>query len=150
MLLFQRRSLEEALRYCDAVVRRDNEKDQQVYGRLLHLQVRLCEIMRSLLHVPDTLDTSDTPDTPDTPEAVSELKAKYFEASFQVLGRFHELLQPEEVLKEYPPDTPMEKLFPFVQQTTTSLTETLYNTRMKYNLIMSDYMDVGKRVTHEA
>lgn len=97
--------------------------------------------MRSLLHVPDL---------PDTPEAVSELKAKYFEASFQVLGRFHELLRPEEVLSEYPPDTPLEKLFPFVQQTTTSLTETLYNTRMKYNLIMSDYMDVGERVAHKA
>ena len=37
-----------------------------------------------------------------------------------------------------------------MQQTTTSLTETLYNTRMKYNLIMSDYMDVGKETVGEA
>lgn len=37
LLLFQQRSLEAALTYCDTVVRRDNEKDQQVYGRLLHL-----------------------------------------------------------------------------------------------------------------
>lgn len=138
LLLFQQRSLEAALRYCETVVRRDNDKDQQVYARLLHLQGLSCGVMGRLLHVPD--DLSDA----------KELKAKYFEASFQVLDRFHALLRPEEVLGEYPPDTPMEKLFPFVQQTTTSLTETLYNTRMKYNLIMSDYMDVGKAVAGEA
>mgnify|MGYP001122840753 CR=1 FL=1 len=138
LLLFQQRSLEAALRYCETVVRRDNDKDQQVYARLLHLQGLSCGVMRRLLHVPN--DVSDA----------NELKAKYFEASFQVLDRFHALLRPEEVLGEYPPDTPMEKLFPFVQQTTTSLTETLYNTRMKYNLIMSDYMDVGKETVGEA
>ena len=44
----------------------------------------------------------------------------------------------------------MEKLFPFIQQATTSLTETMYNTRMKYNLIMSDYLDVGEWVRSEA
>ena len=135
LLLFQQRSLEAALHYCETVARRDNEKDQQVYARLLHLQVSLCQVIHRLLHVP---------------EEAGALKAKYFEASFQVLDRFHTLLRPEEVLGEYPADTPMEKLFPFVQQATTSLTETLYNTRMKYNLIMSDYMDVGKAGAREA
>ena len=137
LLLFQQRSLEAALRYCETVVRRDNDKDQQVYARLLHLQGLSFGVMRRLLHVPEDVSDASNPSNPNT---AKELKAKYFEASFQVLDRFHALLRPEEV----------EKLFPFVQQTTTSLTETLYNTRMKYNLIMSDYMDVGKETVGEA
>ena len=147
LLLFQQRSLEAALRYCETVVRRDNDKDQQVYARLLHLQGLSFGVMRRLLHVPEDVSDASNPSNPNT---AKELKAKYFEASFQVLDRFHALLRPEEVLGEYPPDTPMEKLFPFVQQTTTSLTETLSNTRMKYNLIRSDYMDVGKETVGEA
>ena len=136
ILLFKQQSVDKALEYCAEVVKKEEAEDQQVYLHLLHLHVRLFLIINRLLHPPES-----------TP---AELKEKYFAASFQILDRYHAHLVPEQVLDEYPENTPMEKLFPFIQQATTSLTETMYNTRMKYNLIMSDYLDVGKWARSEA
>ena len=130
ILLFKQQSVDKALTYCEEVVKKEEPEDQQVYLHLLHLHVQWFVIISRLLHPPESTST--------------ELKEQYYAASFQILDRYHAHLVPEQVLDEYPESTPMETLFPFIQQATTSLTETMYNTRMKYNLIMSDYLDVGE------
>lgn len=61
---------------------------------------------------------------------------------YRLIDRYHEYLDPERVLKLFPDDTSLAKLYPYASQAITALTEEMYNMRMKYNLMMSDYLEV--------
>lgn len=61
---------------------------------------------------------------------------------YRLIDRYHEYLDPERVLKLFSDDTSLAKLYPYASQAITALTEEMYNMRMKYNLMMSDYLEV--------
>lgn len=74
----------------------------------------------------------------------------YKDEVFAVLDRFHDHLDAEFVLDEFPEDTPFQLLYPFTVQAVNASTENMYNTRMKFNLTMSDYAEAGERGRDEA
>ena len=59
------------------------------------------------------------------------------------IDRYHEHLDAERVLELFPDDVSFDQLYPYTAQAITALTESMYNTRMKYNLLMSEFMEVG-------
>ena len=75
----------------------------------------------------------------------ADTEIEYREEVFAVLDRFHEKLDAEFVLEEFPEDTPFQLLYPFTAQAVNASTESMYNTRMKFNLTMSDYAEAGER-----
>lgn len=71
-----------------------------------------------------------------------ELAKKYSEEALVLIDRYHSYLDAEVVLNLFPDSTPFHELFGYTSQAITELTEHMYNTRMKYNLLMSDYLEV--------
>ena len=61
---------------------------------------------------------------------------------YRLIDRYHEYLDPEQVMNLFPDTTSLAKLYPYASQAITALTEEMYNTRMKFNLMMSDYVEV--------
>ena len=59
------------------------------------------------------------------------------------IDRYHEHLDAERVLELFPDDVSFDQLYPYTAQAITALTESMYNTRMKNNLLMSEFMEVG-------
>lgn len=58
------------------------------------------------------------------------------------IDRYHEHLDAERVLALFPDDVSFDQLYSYSAQAITALTESMYNTRMKYNLLMSEFMEV--------
>ena len=61
---------------------------------------------------------------------------------YRLIDRYHEHLNPEQVINLFPDTTSLAKLYPYASQAITALTEEMYNTRMRFNLMMSDYVEV--------
>ncbi len=61
---------------------------------------------------------------------------------YRLIDRYHAYLDPEQVMNLFPDTTSLAKLYPYASQAITALTEEMYNTRMKFNLMMSDYVEV--------
>lgn len=62
---------------------------------------------------------------------------------YSYIDRYHHCLPPEKVLEMIPDDADLFRLYPYFAQIITSMTETMYQKRMKYNLMMSEYVEVG-------
>ena len=70
-------------------------------------------------------------------------EAVFRDEVYTVIDRYHSHLEAEQVLDEFPEDTSFQVLYPFTAQAITASTENMYNTRMKFNLTMSDYAQVS-------
>lgn len=75
-------------------------------------------------------------------EVSEEKKEELKKEAFHLIDSYHACIDPEEVITVFPDTTSFPDLFHYTLQAITELTEQMYNTRMKYNLTMSDYMEV--------
>ena len=83
----------------------------------------------SLLHPPETYSNE-------------EVKAKYAEEAFAVLEHYYEKIDIGKALEIFPDSTSFDTLFSITSRAIIELTEEMYNTKMRCNLTMSDYMEV--------
>ena len=69
---------------------------------------------------------------------------------YSFIDHYHHCLPADKVLEMIPDQTELHHLYPYTAKIITSLTETMYQTRMKYNLMMSEYVEVGcmKYISH--
>ena len=64
---------------------------------------------------------------------------------YSFIDHYHHCLPADKVLEMIPDQTELHHLYPYTAKIITSLTETMYQMRMKYNLMMSEYVEVGYR-----
>ena len=86
-------------------------------------------MISSLLHPPESYSNE-------------EIKAKYAKEAFTVLEHYYEKIDIEKALEIFPDSTPFDILFSITSRAIIELTEEMYNTKMRCNLTMSDYMEV--------
>ena len=111
LLLGEPPQLEMAYDYCDEVAASGRAEDADVYLTLLKVLLEKRE-----------------------EEGVAQEIARF-------IDRYHEHLDAERVLELFPDDVSFDQLYPYTAQAITALTESMYNTRMKYNLLMSEFME---------
>lgn len=134
LLLFTLEDCEGAYAYCKENYGNQDKEDKRVFAIMLQLLECVLSVMCRLLQ---------------SKEEHSERSQRYAKEAFVLIDRYHSYLDAEEALNLFPDSTPFQDLFQYTSQAITELTEQMYNSRMKYNLTMSDYLEVGEQLLSE-